>query len=61
MTCEVFLGVLKRERNNKQRHQSQDQARTEVFRYIKAFRSLRMRRRLQAQEQKFSALFKPSV
>ena len=59
--CEGFFGMLKRERVNKQRYQSLAEARTDVFRYIEAFHNPRMRRRLQAQEQKFSALFKPSA
>lgn len=49
------------ERGNKQRYPTLAEARTGVFRYIEAFHNPRMRRRLQAQDQKFSALFKPSA
>lgn len=59
--CEGFFGVLKRERVNKQRYQNLAEARTDVFRYIEVFHNPRMRRRIEAQNQRNSALLKPSA
>lgn len=59
--CEGFFGMLKRERVNRRRYQTLAEARADVFRYIEAFHNPRMRRRLEAQDRKFSALFKPSA
>lgn len=59
--CEGFFGMLKRERINHRRYRTQDEIRAEIFDYIERFHNPRMRRRVARQDQKFSALFKPSV
>ena len=59
--CEGFFGILKRERVNQQRYDNPGEARTDVFDYIERFHNPRMRRRVARQDQKFLALFKPSV
>ncbi len=59
--CEGFFGILKRERINQQRYDNPGEARTDVFDYIERFHNPRMRRRVVRQDQKFLALFKPSV
>lgn len=59
--CEGFFGMLKRERVNKQRYRNLAEARMDVFRYIEAFHNPRMRRRIEAQEKRASAFFKPSA
>ena len=58
---EGFWGILKRERINQQRYDNPGEARTDVFDYIERFHNPRMRRRVARQDQKFLALFKPSV
>jgi len=59
--CEGFFGLLKRERVNHRRYRTRDEARADLFDYIERFHNPRMRRRVAVQNQKFSALFKPSV
>ena len=59
--CEGFFGTLKRERVNKTRYATLDIAKADLFHYIERFHNPRMRRRVAKQDQKFSALSKPSV
>jgi putative transposase len=59
--CEGFFGMLKRERTNRRRYRTQDETRADVFDYIERSHNPRMRRRVAKQDQKFSAVFKPSV
>ena len=59
--CEGFFGMLKRERINRRRYRTHNEIRTAVFNYIERFHNPRMRRRVARQDQRFSALFKPSV
>jgi putative transposase len=59
--CEGFFGMLKRERTNHRRYRTRDEARADVFDYIERFHNPRMRRRVARQDQRFSAVFKPSV
>jgi putative transposase len=59
--CEGFFGVLKREKIHHRRYRTRDQARADVFDYIERFHNPRMRRRVAAQDQEFSTVFKPSV
>jgi putative transposase len=59
--CEGFFGLLKRERVNHQQYRTRDEARADLFDYIERFHNPRMRRRVARQDQKFSALLKPSV
>ena len=59
--CEGFFGMLKRERTNHRRYRTRDEIRADVFHYIERFHNPRMRRRVAKQDQKFSAVFKPSV
>lgn len=59
--CEGFFGLLKRERVYRTTYPTLDAARSDVFEYIERRHNPRMRRRLARQEQKFSALSKPSV
>ena len=59
--CEGFFGVLKRERIHHRRYRTRNEARADVFDYIERFHNPRMRRRVATQDQKFSAVFKPSV
>ena len=59
--CEGFFGVLKRERIHHRRYRTRTEARADVFDYIERFHNSRMRRRVAAQDQKFSAVLKPSV
>ncbi|MBM95580.1 MAG: IS3 family transposase [Oceanospirillaceae bacterium] len=54
--CEGFFGVMKRERINPKNYRTQDEARSDIFDYIERFHNPRMRRRLAAQDQRFSAL-----
>lgn len=54
--CEGFFGVMKRERINPKNYRTQDEARSDTFDYIERFHNPRMRRRLAAQDQRFSAL-----
>jgi putative transposase len=53
--------LLKRERIHHRRYRTRNEARADVFDYIERFHNPRMRRRVAVQEQKFSAVFKPSV
>lgn len=59
--CEGFFGMLKRERVNHRRYRTLNEARVDLFDYIERFHNPRMRRRVARQDQKFSAVFKPSV
>ena len=59
--CEGFFGVLKRERIHHRRYRTRNEARADVFDYIERFHNSRMRRRVATQDQKLSAVFKPSV
>lgn len=54
--CEGFFGVMKRERINPKSYRTQDEARADIFDYIERFHNPRMRRRLAAQDAKFTAL-----
>ncbi len=54
--CEGFFGVIKRERIKPNNYRTQDEARSDIFDYIERFHNPRMRRRLAAQDQRFSAL-----
>lgn len=58
--CEGFFGMLKRERINRERYVTLDIAKTDLFDYIERFHNPRMLRRVAKQDQKFSALSKPS-
>ena len=59
--CEGFFGILKRERVHHRRNRTRDEARADLFDYIERFHNPRMRRRVAVQDQKLSAVFKPSV
>ncbi|ULQ45547.1 IS3 family transposase [Flagellatimonas centrodinii] len=59
--CEGFFGMLKRERTHRVKYPTLDVAKADVFDYIERFHNPRMRRRVAKQDQKFSALSKPSV
>lgn len=59
--CEGFFGVLKRERVHHRRYRTRNEARADVFDYIERFHNPRMRRRVAAKDQQFSAVFKSSV
>ena len=59
--CEGFFGMLKRERVHHRCYRTRDEARADLFDYIERFHNPRMRRRVAARDQKFSAVFKPSV
>ena len=59
--CEGFFGMLKRERVQHRNYRTRDEARADLFDYIERFHNPRMRRRVATQDQKFSAVFKPSV
>ena len=59
--CEGFFGVLKRERVHHRRYRTRNEARADVFDYLERFHNPRMRRRVAIQDQKFLAVFKPSV
>lgn len=59
--CEGFFGLLKRERTHRTRYPTLDAAKADVFDYIERFHNPRMRRRVARQDQKFLAVFKPSV
>ena len=49
------------ERVHHRRHHTRDEARADLFDYIERFHNPRMRRRVAVQDQKLSAVFKPSV
>ena len=59
--CEVFFGLLKRERVHRMTYPTPDAARADVFEYIERFHNPRMRRRVARQDRKLSALLQPSV
>jgi putative transposase len=59
--CEGFFGMLKREWIYRTRYRTLDAAKADVFHYIERFHNPRMRRRVAKQDQKVSALSKPSV
>lgn len=59
--CEGFFGLLKRERVYRTKYPTLDAARADVFEYIERRHNPRMRRRVIRQDQKLSALSKPSV
>lgn len=59
--CEGFFGVLKRERVHQRSYRTGNEARADLFDYIERFHNPRMRRRVARQDQKFSALLKPSA
>ncbi|MCO5055740.1 IS3 family transposase [Thermomonas sp.] len=59
--CEGFFGLLKRERVYRSKYPTLAAARADVFEYIERRHNPRMRRRVIRQDQKFSALSKPSV
>lgn len=59
--CDGFFGLLKRERIYRTTYPTLDPARSDVFEYIQRRHNPRMRRRRVKQDQKFSALSKPSV
>jgi len=52
--CEVFFGVLKRERVAHQSYRTRDEARADLFDCIERFHNPRMHRRAARQEQNFS-------
>jgi hypothetical protein len=54
--CEGFFGMLERERVNHRKYRTRDEARADLFDYLKQFHSPRMRRRVARQNRKFSAL-----
>jgi len=53
--------MLKREPVHHRRYRTQNEARADVFDYAERFHNPRMRRRVAAQDQKLSAVLKPSV
>jgi putative transposase len=59
--AEGFFGKLKRERVNRRRYLSLEQARADVFDYIERFHNPIIQRRLDARIQAFSGLTQPSV
>lgn len=59
--CDGFFSLLKRERIYRTTYPTLDPARPDVFEYIQRRHNPRMRRRRVKQDQKFSALSKPSV
>ena len=59
--CEGFFGVLKRERVYRTHHRTRDEARADLFDYLKRFHSARMRRRVARGDREFQALIRPSV
>ena len=58
--CEGFFGLLKRERVHHRRYRTRNDARADLFDYIERFHNPRMRRRVAAQDQKFSVDFPQS-
>ena len=54
--AEGFFGLLKRERVNRRRYRTRDEARSDVFDYIECFHNPRMQRRLDARDQEYVAL-----
>ena len=59
--CEVFFGLLKRERTYRTSYPTLDAARSDVFEYIERRHNPRMRRRRDKQDPKSPALSKPSA
>lgn len=59
--CEGFFGMLKRERVRHRQYRTRNEARVDLFNYIERFHNPRMRRRVAKNDQKLSAVFKPSV
>jgi putative transposase len=59
--AEGFFGMLKRERIHRRRYLSLAAARSDVFDYIERFHNPRMQRRIDIQDQAFSALTQPSA
>jgi len=53
--CEGFFGMLKRERIYHRLYRTHDEARADVFDYLERFHNLRMRRRLAAQDIRFTS------
>jgi putative transposase len=53
--------VLKRERVYHRRYPTLNEAKADVFDDIERFHNTRMRRRVATQDQKFSAVFRPSA
>ncbi len=59
--CEGFFGVLKRERVHRTHYRTRDEARANLFDYLKRFHNPRMRRRVARRDREFQALIKPSL
>ena len=59
--CEGFFGMMKRERTNHRDYRTLNEARADVFNYIERFHNPRRRRKVAAQDHKFTAFLKPSV
>lgn len=58
---EGFFGMLKRERVNRRRYQTRNEARTDIFDYIERFHNPRRRRKLEEAKQNKLLLTQPSV
>lgn len=59
--CEGFFGMMKREVVNRRQYRTLNEARADVFNYIERFHNPRRRRKVAAQDRKFTAVLKPSV
>jgi putative transposase len=59
--AEGFFGMLKRERVNRRRYLTVDDARADVFDYIERFHNPRIQRRLDSRDHGVSALTQPSA
>lgn len=59
--CEGFFGMMKREVINRRQYRTLNEARADVFNYIERFHNPRRRRKVAAQDRKFTAVLKPSV
>ena len=59
--AEGFFGMLKRERVNRRRYPTVDDARADVFDYIEGFHNTRIQRRLDSREREVNALTQPSA
>jgi len=53
--CEGFFGMLKRERVHHRLYRTHDEARADIFDYLERFHNPRMRRRLAAQDIRFTS------
>jgi len=53
--CEGFFGMLKRERVHHRLYRTHDEARADIFDYLERFHNPRMRRRLAAQDARFTS------